>query len=558
MNRRLHIGLLLTISLLVYCNTLTNRFTFDDEFYIQQNPAVTTSSLKAFFQPNRENNVLRPVTSASFALNWAIAGAQPFGYHLVNLILHTVAVLLLYLLLATLLDSIPHNEIIAFSAALLFAVHPIHTEAVAWVTGRSELLAACFLLGAWLLHIQDRPVLSLVCFLFSLMSKESAVVFLPLILAGDYARSKFKPLYRYAAVFAASFLYMAAFWKLEGGTFGEKSITFLDNPLSAVPAPLRILNACRIAWKYLALLVYPARLSCDYSYNAIVLYSNWRYLAPAALGILAILAVWIWTFRTRLNPWFLAGAIYLVGFSVTSNVLTPTGTIMGERLAYLPSAGFCLLLALIWTRLENVQRTVAWVCLVLVASAFFTRTVIRNRDWRDNFALYSAAVKVVPGSAKMHANLGVQYGNRGQLDAAKSQYQISLSIYPDYSPALESYGLLQARLGQDEEATKNLGAALALTPRESMNYDFNAVNLAALLVKRQQNDKAVRLLNDLIAKSPGNARAWSNRAAAHYQAGAFVAARSDAQTAVGLDPANLQARQLLTALDARSTETSIQ
>jgi protein O-mannosyl-transferase len=550
MNERLRVALLLAVAMLVYGNTLLNNFSMDDELYIFRNSAVTSPSLKGLLEATKANNVFRPVTFATFALNWAIGSTHPFGYHLFNLLLNATVALLIYLVLRTLLEAVPRGTTVALAAALLFAVHPIHTEAVASVAARSEVLAAVFLMAAWLLHLYDQHILSLAGFVLALLSKESAVAFVPLALVGDYARAKLKPLHRYVWIAGVAGLYLAVLWKIQGGRFGEKGINFLDNPLAELPASLRILNALRIAWKYAGLHVYPASLSCDYSYNAILLYSGWRHTAPAAVAAALVLVLWIWALWTQRRAWVLAGAIYLGGFAATANLLVPTGTIMAERLAYLPSAGFCLLVALIWRWLENHGRRLAWTVFAIVMAALAMRTVVRNQDWRDNFTLFSAAVREVPGSAKMHANLGGEYMYRDQLEAARKEFQTALRIYPDFPDAMEFYGLVESRTGHDQEARRLLETALSMTRKDNINYDFMAVNLAAQLMKLGQNDDALKLLNEDIATSPGYARAWSNRAVIGYARGNVASALNDAQVALRLDPTNTQAQNLLLLLKA--------
>ena len=172
-------------------------------------------------------------------------------------------------------------------------------------------------------------------------------------------------LQRYAGVAGITAIYLVILWKVQGGHFGDPYVTFLDNPLIYLPGQWRILNALRIAWKYVGLLVYPGTLSSDYSYDAIHLYTSWSHVLAPLLAALCVFALWIWRFYTRRTAWALAGAIYLIGFSVTANILARTGTIMGERLAYLPSAGFCLLIALLWAKLAQRERNLAWVLLVL-------------------------------------------------------------------------------------------------------------------------------------------------------------------------------------------------
>jgi tetratricopeptide (TPR) repeat protein len=552
MTERMRVGLLLAISLLVYGNTLANAFTLDDSMYILNNPRVTHFTVKGLFdagQANGSPRYFRPVTFATFAGNWAIGAAHAFGYHLINLLLHAAVTLLLYLVLRKILESFASGTIVAWTAALLFAVHPIHTEAVASIVGRSELLAAGFLLAAWLLHLDDHPVPAILCFALALLSKESAIAFVPLVFAGDFVRGQFKPISRYASIFGVAALYVGVLWKVQGGQLGVARVSFLDNPLAKVPANIRILNALRIAWKYVALQFYPATLSSDYSYNAIRLYANWRPALLALAGALLMLALWIGALWMTRKEWFLAGAIYLSGFAVTANLLLPTGTIMGERLAYLPSAGFCLVVALLWVRLEKTQQKLAWAMLATVVIALGVRTIVRNRDWRDNFSLFSADVQAVPGSAKMHFGLGEEYFNRGELQEARVQMQTGFSIFPDDPDAVETSGLIEGRLGNDQEASRLLQQALAMARQTHPHRDFMVTNLAAQLMKMGEKDEALRMLDREIAKSPANSSLRSNRAVVHYFRGETEAARNDAQTALQLDPANQQAASLLNQLN---------
>jgi protein O-mannosyl-transferase len=552
-SERTRILALAAASILVYANTLLNNFALDDFLYIFNNPAVTSPSLKLFFSATKDFNVFRPVTFIALALNWALGTVHPWGYHVVNLLLHAGVTLLLYLLLKKLLENLAYGITAAWVAALLFAVHPIHTEAVAGIVNRSELLAAGFLLAAWLLHLDDWSLPALLCFALAMMAKESAVVFVPLVILGDYVRGQWKSFVRYVSVAAVAGLYLAVLRKAQGGHFGEKGISGLDNPLAHLSPVLRISNAIRVAWKYIGLQIYPAALTSDYSYNAITLYADWKHLLPAVVGMALVLGLGIWALWTGRRAWAFAVGFYLAAFSVTANILTPTGTIMGERLAYLPSAGFCLLVALFWLELEKRNRRVAWYALAVVALLFSARTILRNRDWRDTFTIYSAAVRTVPNSAKSHAGLGEQYLRRNQLQDARKEFQTSLTIYPDFADLIDSYAIVESRLGHDQQALELFERSLALTAKDDIDYESVAVNLAAQFMKMGDNDKALKILNDQIAANTNDSRAFSNRAVIRYQRAEYPSALADAQAALKLDPTNVQAQRVAALLTTKWT-----
>jgi tetratricopeptide (TPR) repeat protein len=257
----------------------------------------------------------------------------------------------------------------------------------------------------------------------------------------------------------------------------------------------------------------------------------------------------------------LAGAIYLGAFATTANILIPTGTILGERLAYLPSAGLCLLLAVVWTRLfagspRKREQTLALALLVLIVGGLSARTIVRNRDWRSNLTLFAAAVRAAPDSAKAHLNLASAYRNAKQLDLARGEFEAVLRIYPNHPDALAGYGLVDFQLGDYQDAERMMKQALDTSTRNDPDYDFMAVNLAALWMETGDNFDAIDLLNRVIAESPSYARAWANRAVIRYRLRQPIAAQADAEAALRLDHNNRQALEVARLLSDSSASVT--
>ena len=527
MSERARIGLLLGVLVIAYGNSLLNGFTMDDRLYIFINPAVTAPSVAKLFFPNQATAVFRLFTFAVLALNFLISGEHAFGYHLVNLLLHAAVTVLLYFVLRKLLDRQPYGNTAAWVAAILFAVHPIHTEAVSSIIGRAELLAAGLMLAGWLLHLYDRPILAMACFALALLSKESAVGLLPLVPIGDYVRGKLKPFRHYAGLAILVVIYISLLWFVQGKRFGASAIDFSNNPLAALPASIRIPNALRIGWKYVGLLVYPKTLSCDYSYNSIHLYATWRHFLPAILATICVLAAWFWTFYADKRVWFLAGAMYAAGFVITGNVIMAAGPPMGERLAYFPSAGFCLCAALLWASLDKRFPKVAGPLLLVVVLALAARTWVRNRDWKDNMTLFLAGEQAEPESIKMHNFVFAQYVARGNDVKAAEEARVILQLYPPFPEDLKLRGISE--------------------------YDYRLVKEAERHTKLGEADDALAFLEIVLKRSPNFSLAWSERAAANYQLGNAASARADAQAALRLDPDNFQAQDLLQLMESNSS-----
>jgi tetratricopeptide (TPR) repeat protein len=253
--------------------------------------------------------------------------------------------------------------------------------------------------------------------------------------------------------------------------------------------------------------------------------------------------------------WALAGGIYFAGFAATANILMPTGTILGERLAYLPSAGLCLLLALGWNQLRLKKEMLAWGLLGAVVLVLSVRTVARNRDWKDAFALYSSGVRAVPNDAKMHANLAGQYFLRNQPDLAAGEYQIALRILPDSPDTLASYSALELQRGNYQSAGAMMEKALSMSGRNNINYDFMIVTFARILIKTNHADWALANLNREIAESPLYAPAWLTRAELHFQQGEFAPAREDARMGLRLAPGDPHAQEVLRRVGSDPSES---
>ena len=290
--------------------------------------------------------------------------------------------------------------------------------------------------------------------------------------------------------------------------------------------------------RYVWILLVPWHLSADYSYPEIVPISMGSAQAMAALAMLvggAVAAVWM---VRRRSPWLVGPLVFMAALLPTSNILFRIGTVMGERLLYLPSVGFALVVGLIGLRVWHIRG--GRVALALVVLALGVRTAVRNRDWRNDHALFSSAVRTCPRSARARLNLGLAAWQANQAPQAESAIREAIRLYPDYVRARAKLAALLLDRGRTEEARLWAVSALERDPdfpdalltagnvatvqgdleraescfrgllRVRPASQAAAFNLANTLRARHQGKEAVAGYRDLVARAPDHAGAWTN------------------------------------------------
>jgi tetratricopeptide (TPR) repeat protein len=477
------------VAVLVHLNTLGNGFALDDLELVRDNPSIRSPANlpHLFVEPywpgaGASAGLHRPVTIASYAVNRAVGGAAPFGFHLVNVLLHGLVCALLWF--AARRAGLHYGT--ALACALLFAVHPLHTEAVANIAGRAELLAAAGVLGAWLAHRRACDatgaarrrfgLAAAALYLAAFLSKEGAVLAPLLFLVDDGLRRRNggKPAARsaylgYGVALAVGLLLRAI---ALGGLRGAENVAFLDNPAAAAGVLGRVGTALWVLARYAGLFVWPARLSADYSYDAIPTVTSAgdpRWIAGLVV-VAGVVALGIWGWR-RSRPVCLAAAVMVLFLLPASNLLLTVGTLMAERLVYLPTAGACLLLGHLAAAAARGSRAVAVTVVVgLLVGAGAWRTIERNPVWSDNLTLTVHDAGVQPRSAKLQAGAGIALHERGRPDEAEPYYREALRIYPDYAQIRYNLGELLADDGRVDEAIAELRRASEIAPANPRPY----------------------------------------------------------------------------------------
>ena len=490
--------LLFAACLLSYANAVPGGFTYDDKAIVRDNPRIRTPDrvdevfTTQYFGGERGiGTAYRPVLLLSYAVQWWIHGGKPAAFHAVNVLVHGVATLLFARLLLTLGVGPPA----ALASALLFAVHPVHVEAVTSIVGRGETQAAALTLGCLLLGLRfaDRRgrrwlslSLALLLYALAVLTKESAAVAPALLLLclawlaggglGQRLRDALRrglPLYAGSAAILLGVLRVRT-WVLGGPLKAADSGIFeLENPLARLPPLIRAANACVLFFISLGRLAFPLRLSSDESAWAIrplgprnVLF----WLAPLLLAALAAAALRGLRFRAPAAMGFLFLAVAALP---ASNLLFPTGTIFAERLAYLPSAGFCLV-AGSWilgqTKTGDAPGRARLLLLAAVVVLLSARTVVRNAVWASDETLFTNMVRVSPGSAKAHYDFAYMSAAEGRTRAALESYTRATQIYPRYWDAWAGRGRMERDLGNLAASEASYAEAVRIAPFYENGY----------------------------------------------------------------------------------------
>ena len=420
------------VAAVVYAGTLRNAFALDDGHIILGNALVHDASgiwrafLSSYWPPAFGGYLYRPLPVASFALDWQVGG--PGWFHFVNILWHALSSVLVVMLAARWADLRA-----AFLAGLVFAVHPVHVEAVANIASRSELMATAFTLSAIYAAVElDRPWLSAGCWGLGLLSKESAGVAPLLVGLAWWAgvgspRPPARRIGRFAGTWAlAAVGYVAAAAVVLHGSVGSAGTA----PVFVGHSPLAVrLTAAAELVDLFRLLILPVTLRVDYSpaeRTIVASVLDGRFLAGALALVLWVgLVVVAWRRRRRVEA---VGLAWIgIAYIPVSNLLVPIGILMAERTLYLPSAGLALALGAAARGLPARPLAVG-AALVLLAGA--VRTAGRVPVWRDNLHVVLSLLEDSPRSYQgPMASAGV-YLEAGQPEKALDAARAAVSIFP--------------------------------------------------------------------------------------------------------------------------------
>jgi len=592
-------ALVAAVAIGVYANSLGGALLYDDLNAITDNALVTTGDVRgilttpSWWGADRRTALWRPLTTSSFALDHALFGLAPLAYHAENVALHAVVSVLVLTVFAAAGVATP----IAGAAALLFAAHPVHTEAVANVVGRAELIAAAGFLAAWRAWLAAGAarggrriawrLAALVAYVLAMLGKENAIT-LPavLLLAGLVrpsdaapARSPRRRAAAWIALAACGIAFVALRTVVVGGVTPKPEL--LDNPLALLPTLPRLFTAIAVIGRYALRLVFPLWLSADYSFDQIPAVAT--PLDPgflAGLTVMVATAAALWWARRRAPAIALGLGLLALTFAPVANLAFPIGTIMGERLLYLPSAGFCLALAAGLARCAGARDSgidgdargvvvagttrhrTRWpprlfLPLAVIVTTYGARTITRNTIWREPLVFFQTMVADAPRSARSHAELasalaeagrfaeadtefaralaitpadpfllydwGHALASAGDWDAAAEKYRRAIAVKPDFGEAFENLGGVESARGDQAAALAALRRAKELTPESP----YLLMTTAAVLARAGVTAEARATYERALAQRPADPEVRTSY-------GAFLASQDDAAAAVAV------------------------
>ena len=482
-------ALAVVLGLLFYSNSIFNDFTYDDNAIVRANPRIHSltnfreiwltdwwfekTEDQPYVDPARDR-LYRPLTLYSFAVNYAMHESSPMGYHVGNVILHALVCWLVWCFGRRLLD----DDLIAGVAAILFAVHPVHSEAIAGIVGRGEILAAGFILaGLIVLMPRDGPPSILrvnsagLLFLAALLSKETAVCYPAVALLVMHAAYRLKRLplrwwiVRAGCLLAPLVVYFPLrFYALEARFIRDELSAVLFNPLSDVGLLGRLHGPLTILGHYARLLLVPQKFSCDYGLAIIDPRSGPGLLTLVGLVAVLVLLGALLGYR-RVNPTWrrlgLFSALFLASYILISNTVLLIGVSLAERLMYWPSVPILLAVAaavVAWWRSAcgpggKLHKRAAMIRAlgILLLLALGLRGLLRNMDWKNDETLFAVDLKTYPRGAHMNnclAGIYIWRANRTSdealrtqlVDDAEQMLQTALSVYSRYADALARLG----------------------------------------------------------------------------------------------------------------------
>jgi tetratricopeptide (TPR) repeat protein len=582
------------MTLLIYLPALQNEFVdWDDNAYVFENPYIRSIGAP-FFKwafSNVSTGNWHPLTWISHALDYAVWGLNPMGHHLTSIILHALNAFLVVVLVIMLLDAFIERTrendgspflteqsvlVAAGTTGLLFGIHPLHVESVAWVSERKDLLCALFFLLSIMAYVRyaddvsdkthraerigstpcamrfafftNKHYLSaLGFFVLALLSKPMAVTLPVVLLILDWHpldRVRSLKAFQSACVEKLPFFILslassivAVFAQRAGGALVSLSIT---------PLPTRVLVAAKAVIAYLGKMVWPLNLVPFYPYPKKASFASWEYFAPAALAA-GITVLCVVLAKKKRKVWLTAWGYFMVTLVPVLGIVQVGVQSMADRYDYLPSLGLFLVMgvgaAWLWEKASTQKKLEPFVKLFIGAAAacmvFFLSfaTVEQTGVWKNTLSLWNYVIAKEPDASLAYNNRGQAYDEIGQFDQAIKDFDRAIALAPSDYLGFANRGRLYGKTGRLDKAIEVLEKAIALNPSHLDAYNIR-VNMGVAYAEAGRIDKAIEQFDNAVLMDQDHALAYKNRGMLYAMTGDKERAALDFQKACDLGDSN--------------------
>lgn len=600
------------VALVLYANSIPNEYAVDDAIVLKENDFVKqglggipeilgNETFVGYWGKQKDllaGGRYRPLSLVMFAIEYQIAPDTPALHHAVNVLLFMALILIIFNFFRK--TAAPHWPELAFWAAFLFAIHPIHTESVANIKGRDEILSLLLLVPAlgYFIRAAQQPLKQSKYFLyaavllfFGLLAKENGLTFLAIVPLTLWAFAKARKAQIAAGTvvtFGVIVLYLTLRGAVVGGLFGgAESTDVLNNPYNNDVADVgfseKYGTILYVLGKYFGLLFWPHPLSWDYSYAQIpyvglgapvALLSAALYIGLLALGVYCLQKKYL-DQDIKYAGW--GAMFFLFSLFISSNILVNIGAFMAERLLFQPSLGFSVAIAALVIlglgRLSSPSaRRAAGLCLLgLLLIAGGAKIIDRNADWKNDQTLRIHDVRNAPNSAKTNLGAGEAYFNMALdstayapsertafFDSAHKYYDRAKEIYPKFNDAYLKAGLTYLWQDEFDKAWRELKIAKQLYPQNERlikyigvlkgeyfqrsvdlrkSY-FKAKEAGNLDVAEQRLGQAIHWMEKAVEADPAYAEAWGELGGLYSEGGNYARSVQNFEKAVKYAPQN--------------------
>jgi len=493
----------------VYGNSFNNEFLWDDVHLVEDNSYIRNwSNLEKIFTKDimagaaRRSNFYRPIQTLTYTVDYSLWKLDVRGYHFTNTLLHVFSALAVFWLINILYGK----RLLSLLTSLFFVIHPIHTETITYIAGRADSLALFFVLLTLIFYIKHLNsenrgtyIFMLLSYIFALLSKESSLILLPLLLLYHYSHKIKIKLIQLLPLIGITIFYIL----LRVTVFSFHTTHSPEHPATLFE---RIPTFFAAITSYARILFLPFDLHMGYGYK------QFGFADPKViLGIMILSFLFVYGFKQRNKNAliFFSLSWFFVALIPVSN-LYPINAYMAEHWLYLPSIGIFLILSDRLCALSRFKHLEVISKIIIMSLMIFYSylTVKQNTYWKNPVTFFERALKYTPNNHKMYYNLGTAYTDLGKSEYAIIAYEKAIEINPTYDEAHINLGVAYYNAGMRKEAETTYKKAIELSPDSAEPYS----NLGIIEYDRGNDQKAIDLYTKAIQVNSNYGKAYNNLA----------------------------------------------